>query len=319
MANSAAESLSGWVDPDDVMAVTAQSSGRTLGSGHLSAAAGGYASAAAAAALRRSQPALPQPSPHKPATGGSVESLTLTETSIEGLGHRDRQTEQLERALRRLGSSDADTAMPDATADAEAQSRDGVEVVAEQSAVHAPAEQQTGQDEAAAEKASPVAEDPIETPQAVHTEHPSISTEGSTAADAPAEAAHVEEPESSGSNHNDGTSIEQRFSQAKRAVHELRSAAASHEEAATALQTLQTILRNALNAPQDDRYRRLRPRNPAFARRLGRFPQALEVLHVAGFQEAARSSDEPVLALQRTDPGLLWLALEAVQTAMASG
>jgi len=319
MANSAAESLSGWVDPDDVMAVTAQSSGRTLGSGQPGAAAAGSTSAAAAAALRRSQAALPQPTPHASAAGSGVQSLTVTEPEIEGLGHRDRQTEQLERALRRLGSSDADAAMPDARAVAEAQSRDGVDAATEPTAVHALAEQQTEQDKAAAEKASPVAEDPSDPPQAAPVEHPSVSAEGSTAADAPAKAAHVEEPEPSGSGQNDATSIEQRFSQAKRAVHELRSAAASQEEASTALQTLQTILRNALNAPQDDRYRRLRPRNPAFARRLGRFPQALEVLHVAGFQEAARSSEDPVLALQRTDPGLLWLALEAVQTAMASG
>ena len=319
MANSATEAGSGWVDPDDVMAVTAQSSGRTLGSGQPSAAAAGSTSAAAAAALRRSQAALPRPSSRESPAGSDVQSLTVTEPDIEGLGHRDRQTEQLERALRRLGSSDGDAAMPDAPEDIEAHSRDDGEATTQQTAVQAPSDQQPLQEDAAAEQASPAAEDPIDTAQAVPLEHASVSAEGSTAADAPTEAARVEAPEPSGSGDNDASSIEQRFSQAKRAVHELRSAAASQEEASTALQTLQTILRNALNAPQDDRYRRLRPRNPAFARRLGRFPQALEVLHVAGFQEAARSSEDPVLALQRTDPGLLWLALEAVQTAMASG
>ena len=324
LANSTAKSESNWVDPADVMAVTAQSSGQTLGSGQVPAEARNPTSAAAAAALRRNQLVLPQPSLREAAAAGSgVQSLTLTEPDIEGLGHRDRHTEQLERALRRLGSSDADAAMPDAPAAVGAQSRDDVEVLTEQTAVQAPSEQQQLQEGAAAEAPS-AAEDPIDTATGGSCwSFASVSAEGSTggtAADAPTDVQRdVEAPEPSGSGDNDASSIEQRFSQAKRAVHELRSAAASQEEASTALQTLQTILRNALNAPQDDRYRRLRPRNAAFARRLGRFPQALEVLHVAGFQKAARSNEEPVLALQRTDPGLLRLALEAVQTAMASG
>ena len=328
MANSAAESLSSWVDPEDVMAVTAQSSGRTLGTGELRAAAGGPMSAAAAAALRRNQAALPRPSQGQVAAITSDQNCLTDELDIEGLGHRDRQTEQLVRALRRLGSSDADAEMLDAsTADAEPRSSDHDDVAPARPALQGAAEQ-PGQQDTAVEQASAAAEESAEARQTPLVREPSVGAEISTlstaadksreAAGTIAAAARVAEPDASGSEPViDATT--QRFRQAERAVHELKAAAASQEEASTALQALQTILRNALNAPQDDRYRRLRPRNPAFARRLGRFPQALEVLHVAGFHEAVRGSDDPVLALQRTDPGLLWLALEAVQTAMASG
>ena len=39
---------------------------------------------------------------------------------------------------------------------------------------------------------------------------------------------------------------------------------------------------------------------------------------MAGFHPAAADAEGPVLTLRRDDPGLLWLALSAVQTAMAS-
>ena len=321
MASGAAEAVGGWVDPDDIMAVTAQSSGQTLDSGRLAAAAPDPMSAAAAAALRRNQAALP--SPGEMAAGSRVQDPAVVESGVEGLGHRDRQTEQLERAMRRLGSADIDTVMPDGVADVGAHSTGGNEAATVQLAEQGTLEQQSLQESMAAEHVSPAAVDHAAAADSIPVRQPGVSAEGSSggaAADLPQEPAGGNvEPEMSGSDPMDTTSTEQRFRQAARAVHDLKAAATSQEEAATALQALQTILRNALTAPQDDRYRRLRPRNAAFVRRLGRFPQALEVLHVAGFQDAAIGNDDPVLALQRTDPGLLWLALEAVQTAMASG
>ena len=284
-------------------------------------------SAAAAAALRRNQAALHPPSEQEVAAGSTLRNRPITEPDIEGLGHRDRQTEQLERALRRLGSSDTDAAMPDASAHGEAHSSGSSVAATEQPAVQETAEQQILQEDTAVEQVSPAVEEPLDASQPAVVQDPSIGAEsraGKTAANRPQKAAgadeeNIVEPDALGAGADDSTSTSQRFRQAERAVHELKAAAISQEEASTALLALQTILRNALNAPQDDRYRRLRPRNPAFARRLGRFPQAIEVLHVAGFHEDARGNEGPVLSLQRTDPGLLWLALEAVQTAMASG
>ena len=323
MASAVEGFSSGWVDPADVMTATAQSSGQVLG-GQGDASVQGSLSAAAAAAFQRN----PQPM-HRAAR--RAEERTTSVSGIEGLGHRDRGTEQLERAMRRLGSVDADLPVPDAgPADAMPTARDSK---------HA-AKTESPEEDAQREEEQPTEVEPIEqtslaaeasghvqqasSPQTLSDAQDSgFSTTGDRAADAAGSmvaAEGVTEAKTSPSGRGDATTTEGRFREAERAARELKAAAASEEEASTALQTLSMILRNALNAPQDDRYRRLRPRNPAFSRRLGRFPQALEVLHVAGFQQAAQQNgDDPVLALDRTDPGLLWLALEAVQTAMASG
>ncbi len=318
MASATEGSSSGWVDPADVMAATAQSSGQILG-GQADTSLRGPLSAAAAAALQRNPQPVHVSSRH-------AEDIIASEQSIEGLGHRDRGTEQLERAMRRLGSVDADSTMPGAApADALPPVRDSEEAAHDETAAHeAQRQQQQPAKVQATEQTSPAAEASGKVQQASRPAQDSgPSTTGNRAAGAAGIAAAAEgitDPELSHSGRGDATTAEGRFREAERAARDLKAAASSEEEASTALQTLSMILRNALNAPQDDRYRRLRPRNAAFSRRLGRFPQALEVLHVAGFQQAAQQNgDDPVLALDRSDPGLLWLALEAVQTAMASG
>lgn len=65
--------------------------------------------------------------------------------------------------------------------------------------------------------------------------------------------------------------------------------------------------------------------NAAFQRKAGRLPGAVELLQVAGFaQEPVQSTSheavvvpgsEAVLRLKRSDPGLLWLVMSAVEGA----
>ncbi|KAK9804353.1 hypothetical protein WJX72_008599 [[Myrmecia] bisecta] len=83
-----------------------------------------------------------------------------------------------------------------------------------------------------------------------------------------------------------------------------------------ALQTLATVLQNALKDPKEPKFRRVRQQNAAFQTKAGRFPAALDLLRLAGFYPDNSSSD-PALVLQRNDPGLLWLTLSAVNAALA--
>ena len=105
-----------------------------------------------------------------------------------------------------------------------------------------------------------------------------------------------------------------RYQRAQQAVHAL-VAAAGPAQAPEALQTLAQVLQNALSS-QEDKFRRLREQNPAFHRRAGQWPAAGEVLQAAGFVRQA--AGEPMWVLQRNDPGLLWLALSAVQEGLQS-
>ena len=51
--------------------------------------------------------------------------------------------------------------------------------------------------------------------------------------------------------------------------------------------------------------------------RAGRFEAAIDILQVAGFVKEQSEGNE-TLSLKRNDPGLLWLALHAVTTALAA-
>ena len=75
-------------------------------------------------------------------------------------------------------------------------------------------------------------------------------------------------------------------------------------------------VQNALRQPEEPRFRRVRQRNTAFQQRAGRFRGALDILQVAGFVQEQQGQEEPSLALKRNDPGLLWLALSAVTSAL---
>eukprot|EP00803_Ostreobium_quekettii_P008901 evm.model.scf_770.4 EVM.evm.TU.scf_770.4 scf_770:24332-27050(-) len=78
-----------------------------------------------------------------------------------------------------------------------------------------------------------------------------------------------------------------------------------------ALQTMEVILRNALGSPAEEKYRRLRCRNPTIYSRVVRHPAAVDLLGVAGFQR--EEGGDPVLRLRNNDPGVLWLTLSVVQ------
>jgi len=106
----------------------------------------------------------------------------------------------------------------------------------------------------------------------------------------------------------------QRFRQVEATLSQLlRSLPA--DEAAAVVKTLQTILRNVLEVPQEDRYRQLKCSSRAFQSRVARHAQALEVLRAAGFTfVSAAGADAPgSYCLTRNDPGLVWLILSAVQ------
>ena len=98
------------------------------------------------------------------------------------------------------------------------------------------------------------------------------------------------------------------------------AAAASTDDAIVALETLHTLLSNAADAPRGDageKYRRVRVANPAFRRRAGRFPGAMDALRAAGFRDDA-SDGEPALRLMRDDPALLYVVRSTVADAAES-
>ena len=108
----------------------------------------------------------------------------------------------------------------------------------------------------------------------------------------------------------------------------LVASVASPQEAVVALDTLATILGNAMSAPrgpEGDKYRSIRPGNPAFHRRAGRHVGATDLLRAAGFSNSSSSSalggggggGEVVLRLTRDDPALLYIVRSAVCDAAA--
>lgn len=109
----------------------------------------------------------------------------------------------------------------------------------------------------------------------------------------------------------EGADVQQRYQRVQQAVAEL--VARPPQQRQLALSSLQTILQNALGS-SDPKFRRVRQGNPAFQSRLGQFPEAVEVMKVAGFVE--ETEPESVLVLKRDDPGLLWLTLSAVKDSM---
>jgi hypothetical protein len=96
------------------------------------------------------------------------------------------------------------------------------------------------------------------------------------------------------------------------------AAAASADEAIVALETVRVLLSNAADAPRGDagdKYRRVRVANPAFRRRAGRFPGAMDALRAAGFRDDA-TDGEPALRLTRDDPALLYVVRSTVADAV---
>ena len=81
-----------------------------------------------------------------------------------------------------------------------------------------------------------------------------------------------------------------------------------------AVDILIVSLQRAIDHPNDEKYRRVNPSNPVFAKTVGATPGGVEFLYAVGF--------EPVhghLVLQRRDPALLWLGKAALEAAKRSG
>ena len=76
-------------------------------------------------------------------------------------------------------------------------------------------------------------------------------------------------------------------------------------------------MQNALNNPTEAKYRRVRQQNPNFHTRVGQHPGSLELLRAAGYVPS-NEGGEQVLVLSRNDPGLVWIALSACESALQS-
>jgi hypothetical protein len=85
------------------------------------------------------------------------------------------------------------------------------------------------------------------------------------------------------------------------------------------LQVLKGILSKLVQHPNVPKYKRLRLGNALVQERVGRFPSALEVLRIAGFEQRQEEwqpglggMKEDVMVYVRKDVGLLWLVLSAL-------
>jgi hypothetical protein len=132
--------------------------------------------------------------------------------------------------------------------------------------------------------------------------------------------------------------VMQKLSQAQSLVQQLlQKTADSHggQQPVEALKAVATLLNNLTGDFQNPRYRRIRISNPTFQRRVVRFPEAMQLLLLAGFHEQSlvwqplpqqqqqqqqqqltlplqqqqQQQSERVLVYTRNDPGLLWLVL----------
>ncbi|XP_042041820.1 uncharacterized protein LOC121787209 [Salvia splendens] len=84
------------------------------------------------------------------------------------------------------------------------------------------------------------------------------------------------------------------------------------------LQTLIKIVSNAMEYPNDVKFRKLRKANTLIQRNIVTYKAAVEILKLIGFHEQAivveSGNTEPYFVLQRNDPGLLWLAKSSLET-----
>ncbi|CAN4094212.1 unnamed protein product [Withania somnifera] len=109
-------------------------------------------------------------------------------------------------------------------------------------------------------------------------------------------------------------------SRLQKAISVLRSQA-NPLEASRVVQTILKIIRNAIERPDEVKFRKLRKANPLIQRDVVSYPAAIEILSVVGFSEDTFIDDtgrtEVYLVLKRNDPGLLWLAKSSLETSIA--
>ncbi|MCH94569.1 ubiquitin and WLM domain-containing protein [Trifolium medium] len=87
------------------------------------------------------------------------------------------------------------------------------------------------------------------------------------------------------------------------------------------LQTLLKIIRNVIEHPEMEKYKRLRKTNPVIERNILNNKAALEILSLVGFREDViydnLGKEDAYLVLKRNDPGLLWLAKSTLESSRA--
>ncbi|KAK4343538.1 hypothetical protein RND71_036632 [Anisodus tanguticus] len=109
-------------------------------------------------------------------------------------------------------------------------------------------------------------------------------------------------------------------SRMQKAIGVLRSQA-NPLDASRVEQTILKIIRNAIEHPDEVKFRKLRKANPLIQRDVVSYPAAMEILSVIGFSEDAVMDNtgrtETYLVLKRNDPGLLWLAKSSLETSIA--
>lgn len=109
-------------------------------------------------------------------------------------------------------------------------------------------------------------------------------------------------------------------SRLQKAVGVLRSQA-NPLEASRVVQTILKIIRNAIEHPDEVKFRKLRKANPVIQRDVVSYPAAMDILSVIGFSEDTVIDDtgrsEAYLVLKRNDPGLLWLAKSSLENSIS--
>jgi len=89
-------------------------------------------------------------------------------------------------------------------------------------------------------------------------------------------------------------------------------------QATSILQTLLKIIRNVIEHPEVEKYKRLRKANPVIERNIVNNKAALEILFLVGFSEDVMfdnlGKENAYLVLKRNDPGLLWLAKATLES-----
>ncbi|CAJ1965546.1 unnamed protein product [Sphenostylis stenocarpa] len=89
-------------------------------------------------------------------------------------------------------------------------------------------------------------------------------------------------------------------------------------QATSILQTLLKIIRNVIEHPEVEKYKRLRKANPVIERNIVNYKAALEILFLVGFREDVMfdniGKEDAYLVLKRNDPGLLWLAKSTLES-----
>ncbi|XP_050879530.1 uncharacterized protein LOC127083276 isoform X8 [Lathyrus oleraceus] len=102
---------------------------------------------------------------------------------------------------------------------------------------------------------------------------------------------------------------------------EMLKSEVSPMQSTSILQTLLKIIRNVIEHPEMEKYKRLRKANPVIERNILTNKAALEILSLVGFRDDViydnLGKEDAYLVLKRNDPGLLWLAKSTIESSSA--